>query len=267
MPRLILFAFVIVFFTTCRKDKAFPPCDDIENPDCPNYDPCYGKNSVKADFNAYNYKNSISYSPYSDSVVFYVGRFVATESNANYTWIIDNTDTLSGYYMNYGFGNGWQMSQSDTGLHTVKLIVQKQPNTTCFPSDDGIDSISKQIFFKLPERAYICDYYKGSLNSNPSDSFIIRIAYNDPNLIPSQQYSYVHNLKNDGGYFMSVGVWYAQDRKLIINYNGNSQIGIMGLRSEVNPVTRILELDFDIENPNNIGTVLETRHFRGRKLN
>jgi len=267
MLRFSIITLVIVFFTSCTKDKAFPPCNDVDNPDCPNYDPCFGKHAVKADFNVFMRYSLISQKRYIDTVVFNWGSFEATESGANYTWIVDNTDTLYNSPLVYGFGSGMQMALSDTGLHQIKLIVRKQPELTCFPNDDGIDSITKQVFFKIRRRAYICDFYKGSLSSNPIDSFTIRIAYDDPNLVPSQEYSYVYNLKNDGGYFMSVGYWYAEDRKLVITYDGNSQIGITGLRAEVNPASRILELDFDIEDPNNLGTVLETKHFRGRKLN
>lgn len=256
----------MIIIASCKKDIGYPPCYDVNNPECDNYDPCYGKQPVKADFNAYNYYNTGSYSPYTDSVVFYAGRFIATESNANYTWIVDNIDTLHNYYMNYGgFSSGWQLTLSDTGSHTVKLIVQKQPNLSCFPSDDGIDSVSKQIFFKLPERAYICDYYKGSLSSSPTDSFEIRIVYNYE-WVSTQFYDIVMNLNNDSLWYWQVGKWYKQDRQLIVKYTGDSQSGIMGVRASVNQLSRIIDVDFDVEHPTITGQILETRHFRGKKL-
>ena len=56
MTRLILFVLIIGLFTTCRKDKEIS-CNDIENPDCPNYDPCHGKSQVNADFTSRKLNN------------------------------------------------------------------------------------------------------------------------------------------------------------------------------------------------------------------
>lgn len=259
--------FLLIVIASCKKDIGYPPCYDVNNPACENYDPCYAISPVKADFNAFMRYSIFSQERFSDSVVFYAASIEATESGANYTWIVDNNDTLYNSPLVYGFGSSMQMSINDTGLHQVKLIVQKQPNSICYPNDDGIDSIIKQLFFKIPRSAYICDYYKGVLSSNPTDSFTIRIAYDDPNLIISQEYTYVYNLNNDNAYYMGAGIWKRQDRKLEVKYNGDSQIGIMGLRAEVNPITRLLTLDFDMESSGSPGTVVETRHFTGKKLN
>lgn len=253
--RLILFALVIIFFTTCRKDKAIP-CNDFTNPECPNYNPCHGKSPVNADFTPYNiYLPQYNYL-LSDSVLFGVGHFLAAPNeSASYTWIFDNTDTLFGSLVDYGFcDNGCALSLSDTGLHSVKLIVKN----ICSPTSKDIDSISKTICFKSAEKAYMCGTYKGALDSNPADSFLVTIAYK-PN-------PFVYNIHNDSTYHIN-GQWLVQDRAMEIRFDWSYNAGLHQLNAEVNPLTRIIIVDFSMENINNPGIITETNRFKGRKLN
>jgi hypothetical protein len=58
----------------------------------------------------------------------------------------------------------------------ITLIVQKKPNTACFPKDDGIDTITKSyIFTDNKWRWYREDgsylYCRGSFAHKPNDSF------------------------------------------------------------------------------------------------
>ena len=53
-PFLVIFCLGnLVFMNACKHDCI--PCEDPTNPDCSNYDPCYGKHRVTADF--YIYEN------------------------------------------------------------------------------------------------------------------------------------------------------------------------------------------------------------------
>src|SRR5690606_36172120 len=51
-PNLTVWAAVgilVLSFAACDRDDD-QPCDDPTNTDCPNYDPCFGKDSVTATF-------------------------------------------------------------------------------------------------------------------------------------------------------------------------------------------------------------------------
>ncbi len=272
MTKLICFITLILILSNCKKDTIITPCDDVNNPNCPNYNPCNGKEPIVSNFNVYNYRFSVFsglYTKYSDTVVFYNGKFIVNLQNANCTWIFDNKDTLQGAIVSFGTASvaigGHYIS--DSTMHKVKLIVKATPNLNCFPNDDGIDSITKYIQFKNYKDAYICGTYKGALTSNPTDSFIVTIRY-DYQLIPTQYYDFVQNLNNDGGTFNDAArTWDIYDRELIMKYKGDSQLGIMGIRAKVNPITKLITIDFDMENPNNSGEIIEVRHFTGKKIN
>ena len=47
IPILSLSLVALLALGSCKKEK---PCQDPSNPDCENYDPCYGKKAPSADF-------------------------------------------------------------------------------------------------------------------------------------------------------------------------------------------------------------------------
>ena len=68
------------------------------------------------------------------------GEFTAAEENAtSYTWKV-GSGVYQGKKLSLGFGNVVPGT-----LIPVKLIVRKTPITSCFPNDDGIDSVTKNI--------------------------------------------------------------------------------------------------------------------------
>ena len=64
-------------------------------------------------------------------------QFRALEENADYTWYIGieefNTQAASRYFTDQWIGSNIP----------ITLVVKKEPNNTCFPNDDGYDSITK----------------------------------------------------------------------------------------------------------------------------
>ena len=64
-------------------------------------------------------------------------QFRALEENAEYTWYIGieefNTQAASRYFTDQWIGSNIP----------ITLVVKKEPNNTCFPNDDGYDSITK----------------------------------------------------------------------------------------------------------------------------
>jgi hypothetical protein len=101
--------------------------------------------------------------------------FIAKNSKYdNYRWKIGTDDSVFtakevGLRFNGVFGD-----------IPIKLIVHSKPDTSCFPNDDGIDSIEKVITV-VPWRggsALIGDYIGCNLDT-PKDSFTINIRYKD----------------------------------------------------------------------------------------
>jgi hypothetical protein len=59
----------------------------------------------------------------------------------------------------------------------VRLIVKRKPNKTCFPNDNGIDTLIKHLTVMDKKLNPIVGEYEGSNLSNPNDVFKIRIFY------------------------------------------------------------------------------------------
>ena len=57
----------------------------------------------------------------------------------------------------------------------VTCITFRQPNKMCFPNDDGIDTISRNVFVTNFCNSLVNGKYQGHLSSNPSDTFTVTI--------------------------------------------------------------------------------------------
>jgi hypothetical protein len=123
---------VLAFAVACKKEK---PLLDISDKD-----PCSCAQEVSAEFVIEERATHIPEEIWDktdttnwDSMV----RFTATEQDAQYTWYIGsqvfNTKSVSRF-----FSEEWK--ENDI---SITLVVNKQPNLTCFPDDDGYDSITK----------------------------------------------------------------------------------------------------------------------------
>jgi hypothetical protein len=61
-------------------------------------------------------------------------------------------------------------------LIPVTLIVNKTPDNSCFPDDDGIDTLTKNIYYADPcTEGLLNGKYQGYWEENPSDTFTIQI--------------------------------------------------------------------------------------------
>ena len=126
----IFFFFIVV---SCKKDKITPPAPD----------PCIGLQEVSADFtmeemthaneNLAKYTNTDTI--FSKKNV----RFTAKEENAEYTWYI-GTEVLHTRSFTRYFG-----ATLEGQSLPITLVVKKAANTSCFPLDDGYDSIVKYL--------------------------------------------------------------------------------------------------------------------------
>jgi hypothetical protein len=112
-----------------------------------------------------------------DTVATTVVRFAAKDSSANvsYEWRIG-----AGVYRQQtvvlNFPSSFLASNAKI---PVKLIIRKTPNTSCFPTDKGIDSVTRVVnFLALGAdcvNSSIGGVFKGYRNSNPLDTATISI--------------------------------------------------------------------------------------------
>jgi hypothetical protein len=144
----------ILGLTTCETEKA--------------PDPCAAMKPVSADFDLYD--GTVK----TDTFILPVKvTFKAKDSTAqSYEWSFPNgtnTSDKNKFFLTF---------HNDIGKIDVQLIIKNKPQIACFPKDDGIDTVTKSMFFidfydteKLP---YIGTFV-GYEDVNPTHKFEIII--------------------------------------------------------------------------------------------
>lgn len=171
---------LLVVNTACKKEcETKPPCYDHSNPNCENYDPCYNQFPVGADFivgiNVSGIKFKDYNLPYIEDSVFsqrsilnYLTLyFAAKERNANYHWQLGSELIEDSIYSR-------DFRAVPHGKYSVNLIVDKQPNSICFPNDDGKDTLTKYFWIKPVYETPIVGKFK-VLFEGETDSSIVQI--------------------------------------------------------------------------------------------
>jgi len=164
-------------FQSCKDDEC--PCQDETNPACENYNPCWNRKRVSADFVISNILTINTPDWWEDElnpdIAFARGKvaFKAIESskNAKYTWKL-GTETISGRSFVRNFNNTIQTKENDI---PITLIIEKEPDPDCFHNDDGKDTITRYIhFIESP-----CDYLTNGdfkvLFEGENDSVVVGI--------------------------------------------------------------------------------------------
>ena len=168
---------VVVLAQCCKPDdEPTPPCDDPANPECPNYDPCYGKEEPNASF-------------------FTEDRLIYPEFG-EYLWI--NDSILSGGPVRFrspfegeGIAHKWyigaEIIEEPSVIRnfsevqrpdyiTVSHVITYPVDTLCYPTATGRDSIAQTFYLIdfLSELLTIDNTFRGVLN-NETDSFDFKI--------------------------------------------------------------------------------------------
>jgi hypothetical protein len=149
------------------------PCDDPTNPDCPNYDPCIGENPVTAEFRIFDeiFSGGPEAGTWFEEDVIWDGRvkFSAIEQDAYYKWYL-------GQEVVEGFGDSSVIRTTvnlNPGIYTASLVVEKDPNLTCFPTDSGRDSTFRTFEVKNVCDLLIMNKFKGVFEHAQMDSVVI----------------------------------------------------------------------------------------------
>ncbi|MBX7206188.1 MAG: hypothetical protein K1X81_12260 [Bacteroidia bacterium] len=163
--KVILILSLLLLFNSCQH------CNDPTNPDCGNYNPCYGASNV-ADFECTEYfdaNNDLNVK--CDTLVFGTTSclFNSKMEYFSYDWQI-GSDT------NHRYGKTFTINFNKSfGSIPVTLIGKRAPNPKCIPNDDGVDTFTKPITIVDWKASPIMGRYTGSLISNPYDTFTIEI--------------------------------------------------------------------------------------------
>lgn len=195
--KVILILSLLLLFNSCQH------CNDPTNPDCGNYNPCYGASNV-ADFECTEYfdaNNDLNVK--CDTLVFGTTSclFNSKMEYFSYDWQI-GSDT------NHRYGKTFTINFNKSfGSIPVTLIGKRAPNPKCIPNDDGVDTFTKPITIVDWKASPLIGKFSGSLVSNPTQIFTIEIKENTSiqNLIMNSPI--LLNLLNtcDGIYNISIG--------------------------------------------------------------
>ncbi len=258
----LLLAFAqLLLWSSCEED---PKCTDITNPSCPNYDPCYGKKSVSAAFKI----QEVPYTPVdgwgesfdTDTVATYAITFTALEDNAEYEWHI-GSETLTGKSVT-------RTSFPLGGTYPITLIVKKTPNKSCFPTDDGRDTVTRNMYMVRSGReSPIYGKFKGRV-TNPDDTCTIDIrleVFNTAGRIDTVMVPHNWGGTNNGCSFGPYAIGVGTYKKVYYSHayfenNCCSPAGIFEIRGKANDTLVIEYTEFRTPT---LGSARIKRTFRG----
>jgi hypothetical protein len=130
-----IFLAALLLAIACKKEKPELNVSD--------HDPCSCASEVSADFKIIELEDSPQFNPIgteTDTICRERGVFFrANEDNAEYTWYI-GSEILNTQQVGRYFDNTWANQNIP-----ITLVVRKDPNLTCFPNDDGYDSVVRYM--------------------------------------------------------------------------------------------------------------------------
>lgn len=173
---------LLLFSTEACKKK----CYDKTNPDCENYDPCYGRSETKAQFIIEQYlgkwegedvwiEADTVYATGSSNPI----RFSATCDADSFIWEIGaNKYYKKSFTLTY--------FPFDKNIPITLIVIKNNPNQSCFPHDDGRDTLVRNMYTWKEEKYWdgakyiynaphpVKGTYEGYFKSKPNTKTIIR---------------------------------------------------------------------------------------------
>jgi hypothetical protein len=192
--------------------------------------------------------------------------FSANYENAiSYQWQVGENTTIK-------TSKKFELYFGDTvGTIQIRLIVHAKPNKICFPFDDGIDTITRNLTIMVMEKPYLTGKFLGSNIDSPNDKFLIE--FDTASILTSNFNRYisygVHNLPfgNTHSSFddlnsVSFSGWTDDDNDLITFYNTlNGYYDRKNKKITINYSARYYNSN------NQIIKQLENKTFIGTKIN
>ncbi|MDL5051924.1 hypothetical protein QQ054_38620 [Oscillatoria amoena NRMC-F 0135] len=254
LPLMMLLGLTLTL-QNCKPEK--DECHDPANPECENYDPCYGKKPVTAEIilsqraapSSGGELGKLYLDEGGDVFPRVQIRFHCPLEGAKYKWTL-GAETITEQTFERNFFT------VPYGVYTVKLIVEKAPNTNCYPSDDGFDTVVKT--FKIVP---VCELetsgvYKGVWD-NATDSSIVTVrTYYDGSYTDSCSFGVTRftNLQNKGDTLTAFCILSNSE----VIQESYPSLGFRKFTMRVNPQTKATDIEFYISEKKFI--------FKGRKI-
>ena len=177
----LFFTFFIFSNYSCKKD-----CKDPKNPECENYDPCYGINNTSAYFIV---EETLGEHWIEGDTIIGIGnitsvRFRALQDADSFIWTIGSETIHQKSFIRADF-------PLDTYIPVTLVVFNKNSNKFCHPDDNGIDTFKRIIYtwpsqftydqinkkYVVINRLPIQGEYLGYFESNPNKE--VRITLED----------------------------------------------------------------------------------------
>ncbi len=175
MRFLLLCISAVCLVLSVSQCKPRNECNDPTNPECDNYDPCYGVERLSGDF--YIYESSFVYDenwrPYSTDTITSGGAiFVAKDNDATYEWKIGSEIITTKSFFRKDFPDDIPVP--------VTLRVKRNKNFGCFSNGDSTASSSRFLYaLRQPEKIRVFGCFQGYNTKNEKDTFTVCITWND----------------------------------------------------------------------------------------
>jgi len=185
----------LMAWSGCKKEPCTDPtnpecvnyCFDPTDPDCDGYDPCTAQTPVSAEFRiiedgSYGLREHYD-TVYYDTVasIRLIHEAVHVHPDWTYTWQI-GTGRYDGPNLNLTYTN----APKDQPIY-ITLFVEGPPNFSCFPMDDGRDTLVRKVVFTIDP--FFASLFHGYLNGNPEDTITLGWIKNpNPLLITSYNF-------------------------------------------------------------------------------
>lgn len=259
LKALILFLALALAGTGCKKE--LPKCYDPANPDCENYDSCYGVEKPSAAFVMEDGVLTIQsgYHYIADDSIFrgtsIVFRSPYKDTSYKHTWYV-GSEVLH----DYQFSRNFNKVVRPTTI-TVHHVLEYPPDTSCFPDDDGIDSVS-QTFYLIEYWNELATFGTFRVaNENTTDSFDFKIKRLKSDGLPAPYgangtYSVFVNFNRDHDSVSQGLDYFATNTVGFIEGAGSYPNGKLTVDPETNKVQ--LELNYHLQND----TIVQ----KGRKI-
>lgn len=171
----ITLSVLILLASSCGKD-----CMDSTNPQCSNYNPCTAKDLYQTTASFKIYDRLLGQPPigweWQDTDTVSIGAsFVAdippkADGSITYEWHIG-----AGVYHTFrvDFSDGMPQGQN---LSATLIVRNSKINKTCFPNDDGADSVTRH-YYTATSYKRMTGVYRGAYTSRPYDSIDFRMDF------------------------------------------------------------------------------------------
>lgn len=195
---LLLLSICVIIISSCDED-----CEDITNPECPNFDPCYGVIDVPQA--TIEVGNALSLWPSEPDVLFqgdtllYGGVYFKTNiANAiRYEWKVgtDNrTWDTKEFQLNFSDDDSTILRYNPI---EVRLIVEYE-TSDCFPENNGIDTVYKTIHFRAYWENQIEGTWEGYLDDNTNNIYQMTLDIKPSFFTSRDDVLYIYNQYNEG---------------------------------------------------------------------